>query len=141
MSTSAIEKRRALPKSWRPAAAHLAVAALAFVVQAVYARFGHGVRSAAMTTMGLYPLLGGALPFALLAYCLKDLAARQGFRPFVNLWSAAVATLTASAFLRGVLEVAGTASPYPPYLLALGVALAVLALIPLARVLPPPPQA
>ncbi|MDR0898471.1 MAG: hypothetical protein LBN04_11535 [Oscillospiraceae bacterium] len=130
-----------MPKPWRPAAAHLAAAALAFVVQAVYSVFGHGVRSGAMSTMGLYPLLGGALPFALLAYCLKDLAARQGFRSFVNLWSAAVATLTATAFLRGVLEVAGTASPYPPWLFALGVALAALALIPLARVLRRPPRA
>lgn len=86
----------------------------------VYAQFSHGVRSASMERMFLYPLLGGALAYAVLLP-LWDAIARGGLaRPGMLCLHSGIATLTAGAFLRGILQIAGSSSPYPPAFMAVG---------------------
>ncbi|MDR1733351.1 MAG: hypothetical protein LBR73_00485 [Oscillospiraceae bacterium] len=85
-----------------------ALSLLCVLLTNVYALFGHGIRSQAMDLMFLYPLIGGSL---VVTYCLcKELLPRTGF----NLFNAGLTTLTVGAFLSGILEIAGTASPYIP---------------------------
>lgn len=78
----------------------------------VYGLFGHGVRSAAMTWMFLYPLLGGGLLFLLLRFARPRIQRYGLYRLGYNLYNAGIATLTTGSFLQGILEIAGTASPY-----------------------------
>lgn len=107
-------------KRWRVVYAY-ALAALALVLaNALYAQFSHGVRSDAMAWAFLYPLLGGFLPFALLLMLYPAIAGIGTYRLCVNLHGAGIATLAASAFLRGVMEIAGTTSPYPSALALIG---------------------
>lgn len=113
------ENRRALA---RGAACYGGAAAFCVLFAQVYALFGHGVRSASMTWMFLYPLAGAAL-----ALCLMGLRpeARAG-----RLWPAArnllgcgLSVLTMGALLKGVLDIAGTASAYILFYRIVGAAL------------------
>lgn len=76
----------------------------------VYAQFSHGVYSPYMTFMFLIPLVGGALP------ALVCLLAKKASLPVVarQSWAFAVASLTVASCLRGIFDIAGTASPYLP---------------------------
>lgn len=78
----------------------------------LYAVFGHGVRSAAMDFMFLYPLLGGALVYVILKLFFRGGSKAGNLRPAMNLYNSGLATLTAGGLLRGILEIAGTASAY-----------------------------
>lgn len=101
-------------------------------VHAVYSLFAHGVDSAAMANMFLFPLLGGCVFFLILALLLPDLPAKPRYRLFTNLYNAGIATLTLHGFLVGVLEIAGTASAYTAPLEAVGWCLAAAGLLCLA---------
>lgn len=78
----------------------------------IYALFGHGVRSAAMDLMFLYPLVGGVLPCAVLGFLGAGAKDRPGFGSFWSAYCAGLATLTVGACLAGVFEIAGTNSNY-----------------------------
>jgi len=91
---------------------YLVIAAGCVVIDKVYALFGHGVTSAAMSLMYLYPLLGGMLPFLLLWLLVPAASAVRGYRLFYNSYNSGMATLTIGSMLTGVFEIAGTASPY-----------------------------
>lgn len=78
----------------------------------VYGIFGHGVTSIAMTWMFLYPLLGGALLFLLIDRLTPGITQYAGYQVFVNTYHSGIATLTLGQFLKGILDIAGTSSPY-----------------------------
>lgn len=92
--------------------AYLLISLLSVLINFVYGLFGHGVSSSAMTWMFLYPLVGGALCFTLLGLTVCQLYRSAGYRLFFNAYNSGIATLTVSSFLKGVLEIAGTDSPY-----------------------------
>jgi hypothetical protein len=110
--------------------AFLAFAGLAFLVNKIYGLFGHGVRSASMTWMFLYPLLGGSLIYLLIDLLVPAIKTRPAYRLFCNLHNAGLAALTVGSFLKGILDIAGAESPYSHWffyagwlLLAAGMAL------------------
>ena len=94
-----------------------AIAAVGCVVFAlIYAQFSHGVHSPFMTFMFAIPLLGGAAIAAVggIAHVDLPLGTRQA-------WALAIASLTIASCLRGVFDIAGTASPLlVVYLIAAG---------------------
>lgn len=133
----------------RMMAGFVAVTAACIVFDRIYALFGHGVSSPAMSGMYLFPLLGGAVPFLLLWLFLPgwgwkrtgpavsgpahepaasghlpaEEAARDSahhWRLFCNAWNSGVATLTVGSLLRGILEIAGTESAYVAVFTAIG---------------------
>ena len=99
-------------KTTRTVIVYLCFSIFAFVVNKVYALFGHGVSSAAMTWMFLYPLLGGGLLYLLLGLLLPRLNRLVGYRLFYNSYNAGIALLTVGSLLQGIMEIAGTSSPY-----------------------------
>lgn len=112
MSTSDTEQKWRAGPLFRAAVTHLILAVLAVAVNWFYGLFSHGVRSAAMTWMFLYPLIGGTMIFALLDAALPRQRRIPCFRLCFNLHNSGIAAMTAAAFLQGIVEIAGTASPY-----------------------------
>ncbi|MDF2844565.1 MAG: hypothetical protein K0R00_2991 [Herbinix sp.] len=94
---------------------YLGVAIVSIVVDRIYSIFGHGVYSAAMSLMFLYPLLAGVIYFILFVLLLKKAHLSFGFRLFKNLYASMVTLLTVRSFLQGIFEIAGTNSPYLVY--------------------------
>lgn len=75
----------------------------------IYEHFSHGVYSVFMIFMFLIPLLGGILPFAVLALMkIVPYPDRVSF----NLWNSGVATLTVGSCVKGVLDIYGTTSDF-----------------------------
>ena len=112
------------------AAVRYAVAAAGCALFAfIYAQFSHGVYSPFMTFMFAIPLVGGLLP-ALGLHLAKGRSlprlTRQG-------WALALASLTVASCLRGIFEIAGTASPYLGVYLFLAAAFAMVAIAALVR--------
>lgn len=103
----------------RAIAVYATVAAFCGVFAFVYAQFSHGVSSAAMTFMFLYPLIGGAGMYALMLV----LPLRSFGRLSFNAYNSGIATLTVGSLLAGVFEIAGTSSAYQPVFTVVGVAL------------------
>jgi hypothetical protein len=91
---------------------YLALTVTAVLVDNIYALFGHGVRSAAMTWMFLYPLLGGALFYFFIGIIIPGISHAAGYRLFYNVYNSGIAILTVGSFLKGILDIAGTSSPY-----------------------------
>lgn len=96
----------------RPIETYLALSFLMVIIDEVYGLFGHGVTSASMSWMFLYPLLGGTLVLLLIALLIPEAAHADGFRLSFNLYSSGIAALTAASLLKGILEIAGADSPY-----------------------------
>ncbi len=113
MSTSDSSRRRA----GKNACIYLAVSAFCVVFAWIYARFSHGVHSPFMTYLFAWPLLLGALP-SLIGWLFPRI--RPMGRISGNLYPAGVAALTVSSLLRGILEIAGTASVYQSALTVVG---------------------
>ena len=91
------------------------------VINKVYGDFGHGVHSAVMTWMFLYPLLGGVLLFLLMDRLLPDTTTRfSGYRLFYNSYNSGIAVLTTGSFLKGIFDIAGTNSSYIALFYAVG---------------------
>lgn len=94
---------------------YLISSVVAIVVDKVYGIFGHGVESAAMTWMFLYPLLGGALFYFIIERVIPHITKFAGCRVFLNIYNSGIATLTLTSLLKGIFEIAGTNSPYLVY--------------------------
>lgn len=90
----------------------LVLSLVAVGVNYIYGMFGHGVHSAAMTWMFLYPLLGGALIYLIGWWRVSSIIHFPVYRFAYNSYNSGIATLTIGSFLKGVLEIAGTNSPY-----------------------------
>lgn len=91
---------------------YLALSFAAIAVDNIYAIFGHGVRSSAMTWMFLYPLIGGALLYFLILLLIPWINRFAGYRLFYNTYNSGIALLTVGSFLKGILNIAGSSSPY-----------------------------
>jgi hypothetical protein len=91
---------------------YLILSILAIVVNKVYALFGHGVSSPAMTWMFLYPLIGGALFYSLICGFANKIIKFTLYRLFFNIFNSGIATLTFGSFLKGVMDIAGAGSIY-----------------------------
>lgn len=112
MSILGIKMKGQRNKIRRTIGVYLLLALVAIGVNFIYGRFGHGVHSAAMTWMFLYPLLGGALFYFLLERLKSGITRFAPFRFGYNSYNSGIATLTVGSFLKGILEIAGTNSPY-----------------------------
>lgn len=94
-----------------------AVSAFCLIVFLIYDQFSHNVRSPFMTFLFLWPLLLGFLP-ALLIHVIRILPAPGRFT--WNAYNSGLAAVTVSSVLRGVFEIAGTASPFQTGLMIAG---------------------
>ncbi|MBO6162944.1 MAG: hypothetical protein J6O53_06785 [Eubacterium sp.] len=83
----------------------------------VYNLFSHGVYSPFMTWLFLWPLVLGVFP-CLTLLLLKKLPRPNRFT--INAYNSGVAAVTVSSLLRGIFEIAGTASPLQTGLLIAG---------------------
>lgn len=99
-------------RAGKTALVYLFVAGFCIFFDRIYALFGHGVFSAHMSLMFLYPLLGGALPFFLLGRLLSRPGEVALKRASFNCYNSGIAALTVGSLLRGVFDIAGTSSPY-----------------------------
>lgn len=72
----------------------------------IYEHFSHGVWSMSMVYAFLYPLVGGTVPFLVLALFSRKF---PGYSSQL-VYHCAIATLTLGSILRGVLEIYGTAN-------------------------------
>lgn len=99
---------------------YLVLSAFAVVVSTVYGLFGHGVYSNYMTWMFLYPLIGGALFFFVIHIAMPHIIKFSGYRIFFNSYNSAIAVMSFGSFLKGILEIAGTESPYTIYFYVAG---------------------
>lgn len=114
MFTSVTTKLRAKSgkRALKAGTAYLAVSASCILFNQIYALFGHGVHSASMSLLFLYPLLGGALPFLLIWLFTPRSEQTQSYRFSCNCYNSGIAALTVGSLLQGVFEIAGTSSPY-----------------------------
>lgn len=99
---------------------YLGVSAFCLAFDFIYSLYGHGVRSASMSLMFLYPLLGGAAVFLLLLLFSPPPGGIPRYRLLYNLYNSGIAALVVGAALRGVFEIAGTSSPYTVIFTAAG---------------------
>ncbi|MFC7677535.1 hypothetical protein [Paenibacillus sp. GCM10028914] len=120
MSTLAINKGRYEKQLSRTAWIYLIISAAAVAVDKVYGIYSHGVDSAAMTWMFLYPLIGGALYCFIVGKLFPRITHSASCRVFLNLHNSGIAALTISSLLKGVFEIAGTNSPHLVYYNAVG---------------------
>lgn len=95
--------------------AYVILSVAAIVVDKVYGIFSHGVDSAVMTWMFLYPLLGGVLFYLMIQKCIPNITKFTGYRVFLNAHNSGIATLTIASLLEGIFEIAGTNSPHLVY--------------------------
>ena len=112
MSILGIDTKNPSWKLRKTVLVYLLLSLAAIAVDNIYALFGHGVRSAFMSLMFLYPLVGGTAVYLLLELLAPRVSREPGYRLFSNLYNSGIAGLTTASFLQGVLEIAGTNSPY-----------------------------
>lgn len=84
---------------------YLLVSLFCVLFGAVYEHFSHEVYSGYMIYAFMFPLAGGALPFAALS--LYGSIRLPGRLP-LNLYNAGIAALTVGSIMEGVLEIYGT---------------------------------
>jgi len=128
-NTSDIKTHHANRQARRTAAIYLAISILCIIADKIYALFGHGVTSASMTLMFLYPLIGGLVPFLLLWLFVPRADNIRSYRFFYNCYNSGIAALTVQSMLNGVLEIAGTSSNYLIYMTFTGWLLTILGII------------
>lgn len=87
----------------------------------VYNMFSHGVYSPFMTWLFLWPFVLGVLP-CLLLHLMEKLPRPNRFT--INAYNSGVAAVTVSSLLRGIFEIAGTASPLQTGLMIAGLVMA-----------------
>lgn len=112
MYISEIDKNDLLVQTRKSKLAYLGFALLAVLVAKIYGLFGHGVTSPAMTWMFIYPLLCGFAGFTVVGKLPYRMKSKKKYRLFFNLYNSGIASLTAGSLLQGILEIAGTGSPF-----------------------------
>ena len=120
MSILAIKTGKYEKQLRRTVWAHLIISAAAVAFDKIYGIYSHGVDSAAMTWMFLYPLIGGALYCFLIGMFFPRITHSAGCRLFLNLHNSGIAALTVASLLKGVFEIAGTGSTHLVYYNAAG---------------------
>lgn len=96
----------------RTALAYLVISVVCALFGAVYERFSHGVYSYYVIYAFAFPLVGGALPYLLLAVLATDRYPRRFAR---NLCHSGIATLTVGSVVRGILDIYGTTNGLTRY--------------------------
>lgn len=114
------EKREKREKIVKTILAYIMLSVIAVIVDNIYAMFGHGVRSAFMSFMFLYPLLGGALGYFILWLTAPGVYSGRWYRFGYNLYNSGIAALTVGSFFKGILDIAGTESDYSRLFFLLG---------------------
>lgn len=94
---------------------YLIVAILVFVIDRIYSIFSHGVSSLAMSTMVVSVLILGVAGYRLMGLILQKRFTKNTVNRFIHLYNSGVAVLVVGQFLKGVLDIAGTGSPYIKY--------------------------
>ena len=107
---------------------YLVITLFCTVFSAVYHYYSHGIHSLWMRFLPLYPLLLGLVPSALTVAGALPPAPGTGEEGSVTrdmylreLYPFGIAAVTVASALKGILEIAGTDSSYPDYLLCAGV--------------------
>lgn len=101
----------------RTALIYLCITVFCMIFYLVYDQFSHGIHSPFMTWLFIWPLMLGFLPCIFLWCCFR---LRRPGRFAVNLYHSGVAAITVSSLLRGIFEIAGTASKYQEWLMWAG---------------------
>ncbi len=110
-------------RAGKTALVYLLVSVFCAIFGAVYELFSHEVYSFYMLYAFAFPLVGGTLPFLLMAV----FSARKYPNVFVrNLYHSALATLTVGSIVRGILDIYGTTNHLSEYYWIVGIALYVL---------------
>lgn len=120
LCTSVTEREKSEFRMLKISANYLLVSALCIVFDKVYAIFGHGVESPSMSLMFLYPFIGGTSPFIILWLSFKNADKIKHYRFCFNCYNSGIAVLTVRSMLKGILDIAGTSSPYLIYFLITG---------------------
>ncbi len=97
---------------------YLILVLLCLLFSFVYSLFSHGVTSPYMSYLFLYPLVLGLLPGAV---CMKLKNSMPHHFFATHFYHTGVAALLLSSMLRGIFEIAGTASVYQTVLFFIGV--------------------
>ena len=121
--TSAIKTRLRMNRS---IIIYGAVSIFCLILFIIYDRFSHNVRSPFMTWLFLWPFLLGVLPALLLQ--VFPLLPRPSFFSR-NAYNSGVAAVTVSSMLRGIFEIAGTASVLQTGLMIAGFAMILAGLV------------
>lgn len=89
-----------------------------FLVSSLYNVFARGVTSLPMLHAFYYPLFLGMFLHMFLIFRERNVrfAGSTGYRLFENVYNSGVACLTVASILTGIFEIAGTDSPYLPFL-------------------------
>ncbi len=112
MSILAIDNKKQNSRLRKTILVYLTISFFAAGVDKLYSVFAHGVDSAAMTWMFLYPLIAGALVFFFLKRLTPEISDWKGYRLFFNVYNSGIAMLTTAGLLKGILDIAGTGSAY-----------------------------
>ncbi len=108
----------------------LRISVFCLIFYLIYNQFSHGVQSAYMTYLFAWPLVLGFLPCAAL-YIIRRLRKSTIRISSIsdNAYCSGVAALTVSSLLRGIFEIAGTASIYQTCLTYAGLTLIIIGII------------
>lgn len=87
----------------------IAASAFCLLFSIVYNHFGHGVHSPFLSWLFLFPLLFGTALY--LVFYLTGVPHRPSPAAF-SVYRTGVSTLTVGSALTGIMEIAGTSSPY-----------------------------
>ena len=96
----------------KTALAYAGVTALCLVFCAVYEIFSFGEHSLYMRMMFMMPLLGGAIPFGLMAASENPPYISRGA---FNLWNSGLAVHISGCLVRGIIEISGRVCDYDNY--------------------------
>lgn len=92
--------------------AYAGVTTLCLVFCAIYEIFSFGEHSLFMRMMFMIPLLGGAVPFGLMAAAENPPALSRGA---FNLWNSGLAVRVSGCLVRGIIEISGRTCDYDNY--------------------------
>ena len=106
-------------RSLKTVLVYLLISVFCALFGAVYEIYSHEVYSFYMIYAFAFPLVGGAVPFAILA-----LLANHGYPSALarNLYHSGIATLAVGSIVRGVLEIYGTTNRLSSYYWPIGFA-------------------
>ena len=108
-------KQRALAvhnQYFRTMLVYAGVTAFCLVFCAIYEIFSFGEHSLYMRMMFMIPLLGGLLPFGLMAVSENPPSISRGA---FNLWNSGLAVHVSGCLVRGIIEISGRVCDYDSY--------------------------
>ncbi|MDY4253650.1 MULTISPECIES: hypothetical protein [unclassified Clostridium] len=107
---------------------YFGVTIFTLIFDKVYFIFSHGVSSAYMDLMFLYPLIGGAFTYIMILIFFTNINYKEYRIPF-NIYNSGISVLTVGSLLHGILEIAGTSSIYIRYFSIIGWGLVAIGII------------